>query len=224
MNRLIVIPARGGSKRIPKKNIKEFLGKPIISYVIETALQIGGEVMVSTEDKEIAKISLKYGAKIPFMRSKKNASDTATTVDVLLEVLQEYEKRGVFFDQIVCIYPTAIFTNTDLIKRAISQLEHSDGSFPIVKYSYPPQRGLKIVKNKLIMVDKRTYAKRTQDIEPIYHDAGQFYVLKVDALKKEKKLYLKNSEYILMLDSEVQDIDDITDWKIAKMKYINLYE
>lgn len=222
MVRLVVIPARGGSKRIPHKNIKPFLGRPIISYAIETAKELDiEEVMVSTEDPEIAKVALEYGAKVPFMRSTKNSSDTADIVDVLLEVLGEYKNRGMEFDEVVCIFPTAIFATAENIFTSLNHLQTSEGSLPIVKYSYPPQRGLKInAKGKMEMIDLSTYKKRTQDIDPIYHDAGQYYCLRVKELLDQKTLYPKVTNFVLMFESEVQDIDNADDWKIAKMKYL----
>ena len=222
VKRLVCIPARGGSKRIPHKNIKPFLGRPIISYAIDVAKELDiEEVMVSTEDPEIAKVALEYGAKVPFMRSLKNSNDTADIVDVLLEVLSEYKNRGMEFEEVVCIFPTAIFATAENIFTSLNHLQHSEGSLPIVRYSYPPQRGLKMnTKGRLEMVDQSTYKKRTQDIEAFYHDAGQYYCLRVKELLDQKTLYPKLTNFVLMFESEVQDIDNAEDWKLAKMKYL----
>lgn len=153
MKRLAIITARGGSKRIPRKNIKPFLGKPILAYSIEAAVASGlfDEVMVSTEDEEIAEIAKRYGAKVPFYRSEKTAGDFATTNDVLLEVIEEYEKRGQFFDVACCIYPTAPFVTAEKIKDAMGQLEASDADtlIPVVQFSYPPQRAMVIRNGQL---------------------------------------------------------------------------
>lgn len=121
-NGLAVITARGGSKRIPRKNIKDFLGKPIIAYSIEAAIMVEAfdEIMVSTDDLEIAELSKKYGAQVPFLRSEKTANDFATTEDVIMEVIEEYAKRGKHFDYVVCLYPTAPFVKPEWIKEGIS--------------------------------------------------------------------------------------------------------
>ena len=139
-----IITARGGSKRIPHKNIKEFCGKPILAYSIEAALASGvfDRVMVSTDDEEIAEVARKYGAEVPFMRSEKTANDYATTKDVLEEVLAEYEKRGEHFDTLCCIYPTAPFITPDRLAEAMHLLEEKKGDtlLPVVRFSFPPQR------------------------------------------------------------------------------------
>ena len=146
MSRLAIITARGGSKRIPKKNIREFCGKPILAYSIEAALASGlfDHVMVSTDDEEIAQIAEKYGAEVPFFRSEATSGDFATTNDVLAEVLAEYEKRGMHFDIACCIYPTAPFVTAQKLTNAVEQLEASDADtlIPVVSFSYPPQRAM----------------------------------------------------------------------------------
>ena len=130
MSRLAIITARGGSKRIPKKNIRDFCGKPILAYSIEAALssRLFDHVMVSTDDTEIAEIAKKYGAEVPFFRSEATSGDFATTNDVLAEVLAEYEKRDMHFDVACCIYPTAPFVTEEKLKAAVEQLEASDAA------------------------------------------------------------------------------------------------
>lgn len=223
MKSIAIIPARGGSKRIPRKNIKIFCGKPIIAYSIEAALKsnIFDEVMVSTDDKEIAEIALSYGAKVPFFRSPEMSSDTAMTVPVLLEVFDEYKKRGNEYDFVCCIYPTAPFINSARLCEAMNKLKECkvDSVLPVVKYSYPPQRALIIENNKLKMIYPENYNVRSQDLEPIYHDAGQFYFMKIETLKKEKTLYCGRSLPIILPEVEVQDIDNEEDWNIAEVKY-----
>ena len=223
MKSIAIIPARGGSKRIPRKNIKSFCGKPIIAYSIEAALEsnIFDEVMVSTDDKEIAEIASSYGAKVPFFRSPEMSSDTAMTVPVLLEVLGEYKKCGKEYDLVCCIYPTAPFINSARLCESMNKLEEckADSVLPVVKYSYPPQRALIIRENKLKMVYPENYNVRSQDLEPIYHDAGQFYFLKIETLKNEQTLYCGYSIPIILPEVEVQDIDNEEDWNIAEMKY-----
>lgn len=223
MKKIAIIPARGGSKRIPRKNIKSFLGKPIIAYSIETALNsnVFDEVMVSTDDVEIAEIAKKYGAKVPFYRSLEMSSDTATTTSVLIEVLDEYKKLGQEFEYCACIYPCAPFISTQKLIEGMELLVKSgvDSVLPVVKFSYPPQRCLVIKDKKVQMLHPENYNLRSQDFEPYYHDAGQFYCLKSSSLIKEKKLYCENTVPIELPESEVQDIDNEEDWKIAEIKY-----
>ena len=148
MPRIAIIPARGGSKRIPRKNIKLFLGKPIIAYSIEAALatNLFDEVMVSTDDNEIASIAKKYGANVPFHRSSENSSDYSTTVDVLLEVLEQYRSQGKTFDIGCCIYPSAPFSSKNLITKGYTKLvnEAYEVVFPATAYGHPIQRSFSI--------------------------------------------------------------------------------
>ncbi len=220
---LAIIPARGGSKRIPRKNIKFFLGNPIIKYSIEASLKSKcfDEVMISTDDKEIAKIAQKYRAKVPFYRSAKNSSDYATTPDVIEEVLKEYQKRGKVFKYCCCIYPTAPFVTAKKLKKGFEKLKKTsaDSVVPIVRFSYPIQRALKIEKGKFKMIWPKNLNARSQDLMLIYHDAGQFYWLKVESFLKQKKLFAKHSVPIEVPESEVQDIDHKKDWKIAELKF-----
>ena len=223
MKRLCIIPARGGSKRIPRKNIKPFMGKPIIAYSIEAALNSGvfDEVMVSTDDEEIAEVAKKYGAKVPFMRSAETANDYATTVDVLMEVVNTYKSRGVDFDTICCLYSTAPFVTPGRLAEASSQLsENVDACFTIVQYSYPIQRSLRIGENGYVGMKFPEHLKsRTQDLEKVYHDAGQFYVVKTDSLIAEKTVWCKRTKPLVLSELEVQDLDTETDWQLAEMKF-----
>ena len=219
--RIAIITARGGSKRIPKKNIKDFCGKPIIAYSIEAAIssKLFDEVMVSTDSEEIAEIAKKYGASVPFMRSAETSNDYATTNDVLMEVFNEYEKRGQEFDIAVCIYPTAPFVTADKLKRAIDMVEKdgADAVTPVVQFSFPPQRAFIIRDNALEYQYPENASARSQDLEPIYHDCGQFYVMKPKTVMDG--IIIKKTTPIVMPESEVQDIDTVEDWKIAEMKY-----
>jgi len=228
MAAIAIITARGGSKRIPRKNIKSFLGKPIISYSIQSALDSGvfEEVMVSTDDEEIAEVSKQYEAVVPFMRSAKNSDDYAGTAEVLIEVIEEYRKRGKFFETACCIYPTAPFVNGEKLKKAYSLLtEHNaDSVLPITEFSYPILRSLKITEEgKITMNWPEYYSARSQDLPKSYHDSGQFYFLNVEKLLEHKKLFMPGSMPIVVPETEVQDIDNETDWKIAEMKYRFLY-
>ena len=223
MKTLAIITARGGSKRIPRKNIKHFLGKPILAYSIEAAVmsEIFDEVMVSTEDEEIAEIAKSYGAKVPFYRSEKTAGDFATTNDVLLEVIEEYEKRGQKFDMACCIYPTAPFVTSAKIKDAMEKLEASDADtlIPVVQFSYPPQRAM-VIRDELLQFKYLEYIdSRSQDLEKEYHDVGQFYCFKIEPSKQNKKLMLGKILPYVVPEMEVQDIDTESDWQIAEIKY-----
>lgn len=223
MKNIAVITARGGSKRIPRKNIKDFCGKPIIGYSIEAAInsEIFDEVMVSTDDIEIAGISIKYGAKVPFYRSEKTSDDHSTTADVLEEVLLKYKEFGQEFDCFCCIYPTAPFITDRRLKSAFDTLisNKADSLLPVVKFSYPPQRSLIINKDRIDYKWTENIDKRSQDLEPFYHDCGQFYFMKVDKFLEEHKLITQNTIPFVMQDTEVQDIDTLEDWDIAEMKY-----
>lgn len=222
--KLAIITARGGSKRIPKKNIKNFCGKPIISYSIEAALssKIFDEVMVSTDSEEIAKISECYGAKVPFLRSEENSNDYATTSDVLVEVLSYYKKRGCAVSEVCCIYPTAPFITAEKLRMAMELLESGDDIdtvIPVVDFSYPPQRGLILQNNKLVMREPENSKARSQDLQKIYHDAGQFYFIKVVPFLNSRNLMSGKIKGLILSELEVQDIDTENDWKLAELKY-----
>lgn len=222
MKNLCIIPARGGSKRIPRKNIKDFLGKPIIAYSIEVALKSGifDEVMVSTDDEEIASIARQYGAKVPFMRSKDTANDYATTADVINEVLACYSASGKDFDTVTCIYSTAPFVTSQRILEAFGKLNSSiDSVFTMVQYSYPPQRALHEINGLVTMVHPEYKLSRSQDLEPIYHDAGQFYISTVQSFRNANGFWGENTTGIILSELEVQDLDTPTDWALAEMKY-----
>lgn len=223
MKSVAIITARGGSKRIPRKNIKPFLGKPILEYSIEAALQseIFSEVMVSTDDEEIAEIAKKAGARVPFMRSENTANDFATTADVIEEVLNSYERIGTSFTHACVLYPTAPFVTANAVKTAMMLLEQeqADSVIPVVKFSFPPQRAFVINNGKLEPKWPENMLKRSQDLEPFYHDCGQFYCLNVDSFKKQKSIWMEKTVPYIQDESNVQDIDTIEDWKIAEMKY-----
>jgi len=223
MKYLAIIPARGGSKRIPRKNIKDFLGKPIIAYSIEAALEskLFNEVMVSTDDEEIAGTARKYGAKLPFMRSQKNSNDYASLADVCIEVIARYENIGMNFDAICCILPAAPFVSSKTIVIAKMMLDNSDYDciFPVVEYGYPVQRSLKIEHGFVNMRWPKNLPKRSQDLEKTYHDAGQLYFIKTKTLLIEKRMFTEKSGAIILNNLEAQDIDTEIDWKLAELKY-----
>ena len=226
--RLAIITARGGSKRIPHKNIREFCGRPIITYSIEAALNSGvfDEVMVSTDDEKIAEIARKAGAKVPFLRSVETSNDFATTADVILEVLEEYKKIGQNFDVACCIYPTAPFITADKLKNAVFLLEEKayDSVMPVTEFSFPPLRGMIMDEDKVSYKWEEYSMARSQDLQKIYHDVGQFYVMNVEKFKDSKKLVTKNTGAIVIDELEMQDIDNEVDWKLAELKYRLLQE
>lgn len=225
---IAIITARGGSKRIPHKNRKEFCGKPIIEYSIEAAKQAGifDTVMVSTDDNKIAEIAKNAGAEVPFMRSEETSNDYATTADVLMEVLEKYKERGIRYENACCIYPTAPFVTGNKLRQAMDMLvnEKKDSVIPVVPFSFPPLRGMVINDGKLEYKWQEYAMKRSQDLEEIYHDCGQFYAFRVEPFEKEKKLVTDNTAGMIISELEVQDIDNETDWELAEMKYRLLKE
>ncbi|WP_029323209.1 pseudaminic acid cytidylyltransferase [Butyrivibrio sp. AE3004] len=229
MSAIAIITARGGSKRIPRKNIKIFNGKPIINYSIEAALQSGifDEVMVSTDDEEIAEIAKAAGAKVPFYRSPETSNDTATTADVLLEVLDRYEEMGQTFEYGCCIYPTAPFVTARKLKEAMDELVKAgaESIVPMQEFSYPPQRGLFIDEKGLVKMLHPEYATtRSQDLQKQYHECGQFYIFRNDAFKIQKDTTMEKSIPYIIDPVESQDIDNESDWLLAELKYRFLTE
>lgn len=226
--RLAIITARGGSKRIPYKNIRSFCGRPIIVYSIEAALNSGvfDEVMVSTDDEKIAQIAKEAGAKVPFLRSAETSNDFATTADVIMEVVNEYEKEGQNFDTACCIYPTAPFLTSEKLKNAVELMESKsyDSVMPVAEFSFPPLRGMIMDEDKVSYKWEEYAMARSQDLQKIYHDVGQFYVLNIEKFKECKKLVTKNTGAIIIDEMEMQDIDNEVDWKLAELKYQLLQE
>lgn len=228
MNAIAIITARGGSKRIPGKNKKDFLGKPIICYSIEAAISSGlfEEIMVSTDDEEIARIAKEAGASVPFMRSAASSNDFASTDDVLMEVLEEYEKRERVFDYMACIYPTAPFVTAEKLKNAMNTLieEKASGVMPVVGFSFPPQRGMVVRNGRLEYCYPENALKRSQDLETIYHDCGQFYCYNVEKYRACRGNLPDGYVPVVVDETEVQDIDNFSDWKLAEIKYSMMRE
>ena len=219
-----IITARGGSKRIPRKNIKDFMGKPIIAYSILAALESGifDEVMVSTDDQEIAEVSKKYGATIPFFRSPATSDDFSNTSDVLKEVISVYQDMGQKFDYVCCIYPTAPFVTAEKIKNAFSLIERSkaDCVMPVAEFSFPIWRSVKMDENSKITFNWPENAfRRSQDLPPAYHDCGQYYFLNTERFMATGKLVSDDTIGVLTSSTEMQDIDNEEDWKLAEIKY-----
>lgn len=224
MNNLAIIPARGGSKRIPRKNIKNFLGKPIIAYSIKTAIDsnLFDEIMVSTDDPEIAEIAIKYGAKVPFMRSYNNSKDNSTTIEVIAEVIEKYQKNDQNFQNVCCIYPCAPLCKPEYLVEAYEKLldYNFDSVFPVIKYSTPIQRAFKQTANKrVVLINPKYEMSRSQDLDESYFDAGQFYWMQNSRILTNNKIYTNNSGVIVLNDLQAQDIDNLIDWELAELKY-----
>lgn len=221
---LAIIPARGGSKRIPYKSIKSFCGQPIIKYSIDVALNSGcfDEIMVSTDDEKIADLAKKFEAHVPFLRSEKNSNDFADLSDVMEEVLLKYKEQGKEFDFFCCILATSPFINKRYIQKSFELLlacNDAEAVVPVVQFDYPIQRALKIENNFVKMIWPENYKKRSQDLEPIFHDCGQFYWLKTRSFLEQKCFYLNRSLPFELPGEDVQDIDTPQDWLIAEFKY-----
>lgn len=219
MKNLCIIPARGGSKRIPRKNIKPFMGKPIIAYSIEAAINSGlfDEVMVSTDDEEIANVAKKFGASVPFLRSAKTANDYVGLSDVIDEVVATYEERNMLFDNYCCLLSTAPFVNSDLLSQSYALFveKNFDTLRPIVRFDYPIQRAYRMDENNVVSFMQPEYLNtRSQDLEKAYHDAGLFYWGTCAVGFKGEKW----GGYVID-ESVCQDIDTEDDWKMAELKY-----
>lgn len=225
---IAIITARGGSKRIPRKNIRDFCGRPIIAYSIEAAVTSGvfQEVMVSTEDPEITEIARRCGAVVPFLRSRETANDYAATADVLMEVLGEYRQRGRTFAYGCCIYPTAPFVTAEKLKQAMALLQEADTQavVPVTAFSFPPMRGMYLREGWLAYHHPECAAMRSQDLETMYHDCGQFYCFKPEILQKKGTLFPEHTRALLIPEQEAQDIDTPEDWAVAELKYQRLLQ
>lgn len=223
MSSIAIITARGGSKRIPRKNIRPFLGKPIIAYGIEAALRsmLFDEVMVSTDDDEIAEVAQRFGAVVPFKRSAKASDDFATTGEVVEEVLADYQQYNRGFDYACCLYPTAPFVTSDLLKQAFSVLteKNFDTVYPVQRFGFPIQRAV-FLRDQQVQWTQPEYAlTRSQDLEPAYHDAGQFYFVNVAAFQKNRRLITNHSGGIIISEMAAHDIDHGDDWQVAEFKF-----
>ena len=228
MNSLAIITARGGSKRIPRKNIRPFLGKPILLYSIEAALQSGvfSQVMVSTDDEEIAAVARSGGALVPFLRSSQTSDDYATTVDVLLEVLRGYEGQGQTPETACCLYPTAPFITAPRLRAAYERLQQSGAPsvIPVTRFSFPIWRSFRQDgQGRLSYIWPENAPKRSQDLEPAFHDVGQFYFFRVPEFMATSRLVTEDTLALEVSELEVQDIDNEVDWQIAELKYRLLY-
>lgn len=223
MANIAIITARGGSKRIPKKNIKNFMGKPMIAYAIEAALKsrIFDEIMVSTDCSEIAEISKRYGANVPFLRSEKTSGDFATTYDALEEVISKYKKNGKEFENICCIYPCVPFLKAESLTNAFNKMEevNANAILPVCKYPVPIEWAMKLKNGYLLPNDREAQTMRSQDIEPKYFDAGMFYFCKIESMSEYKCLIPDKTLGFVIDESQCQDIDTEEDWEMAEIKF-----
>jgi len=228
MKNIAIITARGGSQRIPRKNIKKFLGAPIISYPIAAALksELFEHVIVSTDDTDIAEEAKKYGAEVPFMRSAVNSSDTASTMDVLKEVTKELERNNIDFDNICCLYPTAVFTTEEILRESCKIFAENDFNslIPVTPFDYPIQRSLKCEKETVFWVDEQYALKRSQDLDARYHDCGQFYWMKQNVISENLTIVNDHTGFYKIDPLQVQDIDTNEDWELAEFKYTYLQD
>jgi pseudaminic acid cytidylyltransferase len=224
-----VIPARGGSKRIPRKNIKEFNGKPIIAYSIEAALKSNcfSQVIVSTDDDEISEVAKEYGALVPFVRPDELSNDYAGTIPVIKHAIEWMEDNNNYIENVCCLYATAPFIQSKIISKAYQQLQdsNSDYCFSVTSFSFPIQRAIKIVQgDKVDMFYPEHFNTRSQDLEEAYHDAGQFYWGKAQAFKDESPLFSEVATPYVLPRYLVQDIDTMEDWIRAEAMYKVLQE
>ncbi|ATC81553.1 MULTISPECIES: pseudaminic acid cytidylyltransferase [Pseudoalteromonas] len=218
---IAIIPARGGSKRIPRKNIKDFHGKPMIAYSIEAALISGcfDEVCVSTDDNEIAEVALRYGATIPFIRPAGLADDYASTQDVMTHALNWYKQNNRGITHVCCIYATAPFITPEALQNGLSALKSDDldYAFSATSYSFPIQRAIKLTEQGTVeMFQPEHLSTRSQDLEEAYHDAGQFYWGTAPAFINRKPFFSSRAKAILLPRKYVQDIDTQEDWELAE--------
>lgn len=221
---IAIIPARGGSKRIPRKNIKKFCGKPIIAYSIEAALKSScfDKVIVSTDDEEIADVAKFYGAEVPFIRPSKISNDYATTLEVIAHALYWYEQQGYEIEAACCIYATAPFIRESALLEGHIKLQHDDVEFVVsaALFSFPIQRAINIDEaGKISMRQPEHALSRSQDLELSYHDAGQFFWGKKTAILENKPLFADHSRIVLLPREHVQDIDTLEDWNFAELLF-----
>jgi pseudaminic acid cytidylyltransferase len=218
-----IVPARGGSKRIPRKNIRPFLGRPILARVLDELRAAGSfsEIMVSTEDAEIAAVARASGAAVPFLRSPENSGDDATTAAVLLEVVAAYEKLGRRFDALCCVYPTAVFVTPALLREGLRLLRETqaDCVVPVLRYSFPIQRALRVDGGRLHMFHPEHMNTHSRDLPQAFHDAGQFYWLRTDRFLAQKSVYMRDAVPLHIDELQAHDIDTEDDWRIAELKF-----
>ncbi|WP_085301675.1 pseudaminic acid cytidylyltransferase [Colwellia polaris] len=221
---IAIIPARGGSKRIPRKNIKNFYGKPLIAYSIEAAKKSGcfDRIIVSTDDSEIATTALEYGAEVPFIRPNNISDDFATTLDVINHAVKFCIESEMDVNYVCCIYATAPFLLPEDLIKGLTYLKNDQSlnyAFSATNFSFPIQRAIKLTDNKVEMFQPEHLNTRSQDLEEAYHDAGQFYWGKKDAFLEAKPFFDEKSVIVKLPRDRVQDIDTPEDWDFAEKLY-----
>ncbi|HZJ96523.1 MAG TPA: pseudaminic acid cytidylyltransferase [Oligella sp.] len=219
--RVAIIPARGGSKRIPRKNIKEFCGKPMIAWSIEAAQKSNcfDRIIVSTDDEEIADVAKQYGAEVPFVRPAELSDDYAGTVPVIKHAIEWFVAHGEVPRLVCCLYATAPFVSAADIRAGLQKLEEQDAAyaFSVTSYAFPIQRAIKISSNERVeMFAPEHFNTRSQDLEEAYHDAGQFYWGKAEAWTTEEMIFGPESVPVILPRHRVQDIDAPEDWMRAE--------
>ncbi|MFW0886808.1 UNVERIFIED_CONTAM: pseudaminic acid cytidylyltransferase [Pseudomonas sp. JL1] len=222
--KLAVIPARGGSKRIPRKNIKVFCGKPMIAWSIGAALQSGcfDKVIVSTDDQEIAEVARQYGASVPFMRPAELSDDYTGTIPVMQQAIEWCRADGFDARQVCCLYATAPFISPEDLRRGLDILEQtgSQYAFSVTSYAFPIQRAIRLTEaGRVEMFSPEHFNTRSQDLEESYHDAGQFYWGQASAWLEGKMIFSPESSAVLLPRHRVQDIDTPEDWVRAEWLY-----
>lgn len=223
MKKLAVIPARGGSKRLPGKNIRDFAGKPMLAWSVEAALESGlfDTVMVSTDSEEIAEVARAAGASVPFLRSAATADDHAIIIDVMAEVVDRYEADGQRFDRLCCILATAPLLQPSTLRHAEDLMgrEDFDTVFPVVAFHYPIQRALRRDdEGRTAMFQPEHYASRSQDLEPAFHDAALFYWMTREVCVAKQSVFAGRAGSFVIDAMEAQDIDTLGDWRMAELK------
>jgi N-acylneuraminate cytidylyltransferase len=221
---LAVIPARGGSKRIPHKNIREFCGQPIIGYSIQAALNSGvfDRVIVSTDCDKIAGVAKQCGAEVPFTRPAELSDDHTPTIPVIDHAVNWYQERGEAVDYACCIYATSPFVQVADLKMGLSKLTEKPGAeflFPVTTFPFPIFRALEIKSDKIEMIWPANEVARSQDLPEAYHDAGQFYWGTSKAWTQNEGIYSSHALPLKIPRSRVQDIDTPEDWNRAEMMY-----
>jgi len=221
---LCVIPARGGSKRIPNKNIKNFNSKPIIAYSISAALRSNcfDRVIVSTDDNEIAMVAKQYGAEVPFMRPKSLANDYVSTLSVIKHAIEWFKECDEAPSEVCCLYATAPFVKTEALKNAYKQLHDSEARycFTATRFASPIQRAIRVTKeNRVEMFQPEQCNERSQDLEEAFHDAGQFYWGSANTFEAMEPLFTDIATPYVLPRYLVQDIDTLEDWKRAELLY-----
>ncbi len=223
MSALAIILARSGSKRIPGKNLRPFLGHPVIHYPVKAALDSGcfDEVMVSTDDEQIAAAARAAGAVTPFKRSAENASDQATTTDALLEVIAQYRSAGREFEYICGMYASAPLITVDHLRAGWEIIRNDPAAqtvMPVIRYGYPVHRAFVIQQGRLQLMMPEHGFTRSQDLPVAYHDAGQWYWMRVADFERGRKVFADRCLPVELSELEVQDIDNEVDWKLAELK------